>query len=203
MLTFKIIKSASNASKSPSAKPDKASLLSATTTKCEVQEDEIDLMKGGTRERLERAVVLPGHGLNQIRNRLELALSLPPGDFSGTEAMLYLTKQYEVSWKYADYQKRITQPTVEIAILHVIIPQEVIAQAGTVELFGDEWKEYVMLCHLSQAIPQHLRHIAESPSYLGVFCGRAPNQPSNSWAMTWISLDWILYDSALGHRLLR
>ena len=131
-------------------------------------------MKGGTLARLERAVFLSGHGANQVRNRLELALSLPPGDFSGNESILYLTKQREVAWKYADYRKRVTQPSVEIAILHALIPQDLIAETGLVEIFGDVWKEYVMFCHLSQPVPPHLQYITQSSIILGCLLWKSP-----------------------------
>ena len=149
---------------------DSASPLMVTTaTDHQTQDFEIELLKGADAPRLRRAIRLDTDPADSTTNRLETVLAAIPGDFSGTQSVLYFSKQRETVYYYVNYARaRLLeqgQDVVHVGILHLILPKDLLTDC--VEVFADYWKEFVMCCRLQNPVPEHLRYVAHSSVIFG------------------------------------
>ncbi|KAL8907601.1 MAG: hypothetical protein Q9207_001338 [Kuettlingeria erythrocarpa] len=139
-------------------------------TNHEVGNGEVEFLKGGAYVRLLRAIRTARDPPNAVVNRLENIYSAPPGDFTSSQLAIYLTKQRGVAHRYMEYARhRVTEQgrdIVAVAILHLIIPTDLLDNHA--QLFGAEWKEYVMNCRLqTQPFPTHLEWLLDTPIITG------------------------------------
>lgn len=145
----------------------KAPILSTGTEDREVHDNEVDLLKGGTEERLIRAFFEPDEPEVEA-NRLERILSDLFSDWSPTSNDLYFTKQKELAYDYAVWAREFLFDTgtyCNVGILHMVTPKELLQEAH--QLFGDEWSEYTMRSRLRSIIPNHLSYLNTTPMLVG------------------------------------
>ena len=125
------------------------------------------LLKGGDCARLQKAIRLDTD-LTDV-NRIQNARSTPPGDFAGFAMGLYLTKQRQVAYQYASYtRKRLEtagEDPIAVGILQVVIPREL--TAGSVDIYGETWQEFVWNHRMQRPTPDHLRWIDDAPMVIG------------------------------------
>ena len=124
-------------------------------------EGHVMLLKGAARPRLDKLFMADG--------RLNFAAigSTPPGDFSQSFRGVYLTKNYEVAWKYAQWaQALVDGNVVPVEILHVAVPQHLTASAK--ELYGEEWRRFVWACRRDdQIMPDDLIYLEDYQWLIG------------------------------------
>ncbi len=156
--------SSSKPSNQGTANPPQPQIATATIEKT-VQHDEVELLKGTSIDRLSAAINLE----SDTRNRIQNVVSKAPGDFSGDEAILYLSKQRQVAYEYATYaQTRVREQgedLVGVGILHVIIPRDLLANSA--EVYGLDWKEFVWNHRLQLPTPERLAYIDEADVIVG------------------------------------
>ena len=145
---------------------------------------ELVLLKGGDYARLQKAIRLETD-LTDV-NRIQNVGSTPPGDFAGLVMGLYFTKQRQLAYQYASYaRKRLetesktpiagaVENPIAVGILQVIIPREL--TAGSVDIYGKIWQEFVWNHRLQRATPDHLRWIDDAPIIIGPIVTCSPNK---------------------------
>ena len=130
---------------------------------------EMLLLKGGDYSRLRNAIRLRTDKTDV--NRIQNVLSIPPGDFTGSEPALYFSKQRQTAYQYAEYAKgrlqdqASKQHLIQVGILHVVIPKEILS--GAVEISGELWKEFVWNHRLQRPTPEHLQWVDEASVVIG------------------------------------
>ena len=141
--------------------------VESSVTQQSILDTEFLLLKGGDCGRLNKVIRLRTD--RKDVNRIENVLSMPPGDFAGSEAALYFTTQRQTAYHYAGYAKaRLRtsgQDPIAVGVLHIVIPKELMA--GAVDVQGDIWKEYVWSHRLQRTTPDHLRWLDEAPIVVG------------------------------------
>ncbi|KAI4251211.1 MAG: hypothetical protein L6R42_008468 [Xanthoria sp. 1 TBL-2021] len=152
------------------ANPQPSQALHLGANDHQVGDGEIELLKGGTQVRLVQAFPSPADPPNDVINRLQNIFSAIPGDFSPNESALYFTKQRDVAYQYMDYARERTteqsQQLLAVGILHVIIPTEFLADHA--QIYGDEWREFVMHCRLQIGrFPSHLTYLKNTSVIMG------------------------------------
>lgn len=126
--------------------------------------------KGGALGRLESVFKTDGY-LDFMALR-----STPPTDFSHSTRGLYLTKQAEVAWKYAQWAARaVDGKVVPIGILQVAIPIPLLA--SSYELVGNNWRAYVWASrYQEQGPPKNMEFISEYQWMVGPLCKQGQHQ---------------------------
>ena len=141
--------------------------LECSVTQQSILDTEFLLLKGGDCGRLNRVIRLNTDSKNV--NRIENALNIPPGDFTGSKAALYFTTQRQAAYHYAEYAKARLhtsgQDPIAVGVLHIVIPKELMA--GSVDVQGDAWKGYVWSHRLQRTTPDHLRWLDKGPIVVG------------------------------------
>lgn len=124
-------------------------------------------MKGGDYGRLQTAIRLDTDSTDI--NRIGAVQTAPPGDFAGAALALYVMNQRQVACRYALYARsrlRIAgEDPIAVGILQVVIPREL--TAGSVNIYGETWQEFVWNNRLQRPTPDHLRWIDEAPVVIG------------------------------------
>lgn len=102
--------------------------------------------------------------------------STPPTEFSYYIKGLYLTKQAEVAWKYAQWAAQVVDgKVVPIGILQVAIPIPLLA--STYELVGSDWRAYVWACRYQErAPPKNMDFISNYKWIVGPLCKQGQHQ---------------------------
>lgn len=158
--------SSSESSEKGVANPPQPQVATATVEKT-VQPNEMELLKGSNIQRLASGIKLETD--EQDTNRIDNVVSMVPGDFSGRKQILYFSKQRQVAYEYAAYERRrLTEQgedLVGVGILHVILPKELLA--SSVDVFGLDWKEFVWNHHLQRPTPDRLAYIDEAEVIIG------------------------------------
>ena len=97
-------------------------------------------------------------------------VSIPPGDFSKGFSGLYITKDYQVAWRYAKWAQTIVDGNVvPVEILHVAVPKELTTSSK--ELFGEEWRRFVWGCRREgEEVPNDLIYLEEFHWLIGGIC---------------------------------
>ena len=123
-----------------------------------------------------------GGGLGRLEAVFEAGVSLnfdnlrtpAPTDFSFSTSGLYLTKQVEVAWKYAQWAARVVDGNiVPIGILQVAIPTPLLA--SSYQLIGSDWRTYVWNSRHIKSPPQNLAFIREFQWIVGPTCMQSPH----------------------------
>lgn len=121
------------------------------------------LYKGGSLSRLQSIKRNDG-SLN-----FRAILSTPPGDFSRSTRGLYVTKQKEITHKYARWAEQIVDgKVIPVGILTIAIPTSMLASCY--ELVGEEWRQYVWACRRGDDTPSHLEHLDNFQWIVGPLC---------------------------------
>ena len=141
----------------------------------QVAPTDLEIFKGGDTTRLQRAIQLSTDPAPI--NRIENILSGIPGDFSGSEQLLYFTKQYQVAYDYASYAaqclKAKGQDIIGVRILHLNVPKELLTNSVSID--GAIWQEFVWNHRLQRQTPDHLQYLDEAEVLTGpvLQCGPA------------------------------
>ncbi|MCJ1236326.1 hypothetical protein MMC14_004307 [Varicellaria rhodocarpa] len=89
--------------------------------------------------------------------------SPPPTDFHPHFRGIYLTKQRELAWEYAQIARRVADGSVvPSGILVVAVPLTLLESVG--DVVGEDWKDYVWACRRpspENQIPRHLAYLEE------------------------------------------
>ncbi|KAI4186344.1 MAG: hypothetical protein L6R41_003540 [Letrouitia leprolyta] len=123
-----------------------------------VRDDELNLLKGGSEISLAEAFCHQRIEPSKFEFRLGFTDMRPVGDFSPYTQGVYLSEHREIARHDAMYaQRRLTQgdSCCQAGILHVILKREFLHDAE--EIYGDDWKEFVMYCRLRSTPPTHLK----------------------------------------------
>jgi hypothetical protein len=141
-----------------------------------ISDTELVLLKGGDCGRLQKAIRV-GTDLKDV-NRIENVRTIPPGDFAGIAVGLYFTKQRQVAYRYASYARNrfLTdgEDPIAVGILQVVIPREL--TAGSVDIYGAKWQEFVWNHRLQHPTPDHLRWIEKAPMVIGPVSTCSPDK---------------------------
>ena len=125
-----------------------------------IKDDEFVLLKGGDCNRLKNAIRLKTD--TKDINRIQNVLSGVPGDFSGAE-------QGQTAYYYADFSRaRLRsqgEDIIAVGNLHVAIPKDLMADA--VEVYGEDWQEFVWNHRLQRPTPERLQWLDESSVIIG------------------------------------
>ncbi|KAA8911678.1 hypothetical protein FN846DRAFT_999894 [Sphaerosporella brunnea] len=147
-------------------------------------EDPITLYKGGTMERLRKAVLQDSWDCTNI-------LSTPPCDFSRHQCELYFTKQREVARRYCQFAIKLSKGAIDVGIMEVVVSRAWLA-ANTHYLVGNEWKRYVWANRKQQPLPAALGYLNAFNVLGGPVCIQA--EAGRTWEDQ-IFLDLISVDS--------
>ncbi|KZF20519.1 hypothetical protein L228DRAFT_249276 [Xylona heveae TC161] len=120
------------------------------------KEPTIVLYKGGDLVRLESALTLEPNKKGLLR-----IMTHPPTDLSSLELRLYFTSQHEIAEKYAGYAHVRNEGGRGAGILHAEIPTRFLADI--VDIYGEEWREFVWCCRQIIDLPDHLEYLAHQP----------------------------------------
>ena len=168
--------SASSQAQKHKAKQEPQPQLQTSATTQAISATELVLLKGGDYARLRKAIRLE-FDLTDV-NRIQNVASTPPGDFAGLERGWYFTKQRQVAYKYASYaRKRLEtagEDPIAVGILQVIIPREL--TAGSVDIYGKIWQEFVWHHRMQRPTPDHLRWIEDAPVVIGPVVACSPDK---------------------------
>ncbi|KAL2416664.1 hypothetical protein ABEF95_015020 [Exophiala dermatitidis] len=74
---------------------------------------------------------------------MKTLLSMPPGEFDDYRCLLYLTKQRQVAWRYADYAKA-RSPAVACGVLYISIPPELVE--NVCYMTDEDFRDLVWAC---------------------------------------------------------
>jgi hypothetical protein len=118
-------------------------LVATKSTPPIAPEGRVMFFKGGSIDRFNEDA-LPDGSLS-----MDALLSNPPGDFSRNKRILYLTKQRQCAWEYAEYAK--ARAPIDCGILYLAISKALVQDRR--EIRGEEWYDilhYVQRNYLCQ-----------------------------------------------------
>jgi hypothetical protein len=123
--------------------------------------------KGGVMHRLQKVFTKDGQLL------FTNVCSLPPGDLSRITGGLYMTKNPQVAWRYAQWAKKLVDGNVvPVAIMTVAVPVELLA--STKELYGEEWRRFVWVNRKgSEPLPKDLEYLEDFRWLIGPVCSKS------------------------------
>lgn len=130
-------------------------------------EDHKMFYKGGSLTRLQ-SVHISGNLLN-----FGALASTPPGEFSPDFRGLYLTKQPQVAWEYAQWAAKLVDGNVvPVGVLQVAVPIHLLS--SNTELSEEDWRRYVWACRLNEPqlhpIPKDLKYVETFQWIIGPLC---------------------------------
>lgn len=129
----------------------------------------IMFFKGGAMSQLKSLYTKP----NELF--FEKICTLPPGDFSSRIAGLYLTKNEQVAWQYAQWRRQLADGNVvPLGILRVAIPNSLLA--STIEVFGDQWRSLVWASRRNERVPKELAYLSGYEWIIEPVCGESIKQ---------------------------
>jgi hypothetical protein len=125
--------------------------------------------KGGDIARLKTI-----HFQNSRLNMIGI-LSSPPGDFSARQSGLYLTKQAQVAWEYAQWAKKIVDGNVvPVGILTIAIPKHLLTSIA--QVVGDQWRQLVWASRRREPEDVALAYLGEFQWLTGPLCRLSTNR---------------------------
>ncbi|MCJ1462980.1 hypothetical protein MMC07_001584 [Pseudocyphellaria aurata] len=126
--------------------------------------------------------------------------STPPTDFSWQTGGLYLTKQVEVAWKYAQWAARIVDgAVVPIGILQVAIPIPLLA--SSYELFGNDWRRCVWAARYQERPPpKDMAYLNEFQWIVGPLCKQSQHNIAKMRDESELEM-WRLDSGQVAHQL--
>lgn len=125
--------------------------------------------------------------------------STPPTGFSSTIAGLYLTKEAEVAWEYAQMAARLVDGlVVPVGILEVTIPNQLLSSAY--ELVGEDWRSYVWGCRNKKGSPDDLSRVREFQWVVGPLCKSGQEKIKRMKDASELTL-WRLRDGQVAHQI--
>jgi hypothetical protein len=145
--------------------PPEASAASAEYPPDELPGHRI-FLKGGAMHRLQRVFTDDGQLL------FSNICSNPPGDFSRITGGLYMTKNPQVAWRYAQWAKKLVDGNVvPVGIMTVAVPAELLASMK--ELYG-EWRRFVWVNRKgSEPLPKDLEYLEDFQWLVGPVCSKS------------------------------